>query len=408
MKNFMRKPIIDLKGDKYLMWVIIVAPLLNFLAGISIDLYAPSLPSIATYFNTSVHSAKNTITFTMLGFAFGCIIFGTLMDILGRRIVITLGLFIFILSSLYALFCTTITELMIVRFVQGMMVSSVSIGSRTLIIDNFSGKRFAIAILYTSVAYGSGPVIAPFIGGILQHFFNWKANFIAYAVFGLVLFALFSLLIKETLNKTHNFSFSHMSLRYLEVLKNKHFVLGVLILGGALTQQMIFPTLGPFVIETLLHKSSMTYGYCALLVGGCYLSGTLTSRLLISKLALKNIISIGYGFLFIGLLIQLAFAFLFMMNLFTLIFPIGVICFGLGFIFSNTLGACLKIFSHNAGVASAVQAGLLMITGSLGVYIISHFNVTTILNFLYCYGVVALFQLVIFLYLSKSDVFDIK
>ena len=110
MKKLLDKAVIQLQSDNYIGLLIIIAPLLNFLTGINIDLYTPSLPEIAHYYGASIIIVKNTITATMIGFAIGCIIFGTIIDIFGRRRIILFGLMVYTVSSLLALACTNIGE----------------------------------------------------------------------------------------------------------------------------------------------------------------------------------------------------------------------------------------------------------------------------------------------------------
>ncbi len=386
------------------MWVMILAPMLNFLTGINIDLYAPSLPSIADYFQVSIVVAKNTITATMLGFALGCLVFGALIDIVGRRKIIFFGLFAFIVVSFLALLSSNITELMIIRFIQGMMVSTVSIGSRALVVDHFAGKRFVIAILYTSVAYGAGPVLAPFIGGLLQYYFGWKANFLAYAFFGILLIILFLSVIKESLKVPQPSSLKHVLKQYWKVVTHKAFIMGALILGGVLVEQITYPTVGPFLVEQVMHRSPIAYGNSALFAGCSYLLGTLVNRFLVHKLSQRELVYLGFSLLVLGVLIQWIFALSLSLNFFSLIFPIMVIGFSFGFIFPNVLGACLKFFPNNVGVASAVQACSLMIIGAVGIFIISYFNITHLINLTPIYASIAVLQIIIFFFFFRKEI----
>lgn len=402
MKRLLTQSLVQVDQRIYLTVLIIIAPLLNFLSGISIDLYAPSLPSIADYYQVSVMLVKNTITATMLGFAVGCIIFGALIDIIGRRRVILFGLSVFVLASMAALLCHTIEQLMVVRFVQGMVISTVSIGSRALVVDNFQGKRFAVAILYTSVAYGSGPVIAPFIGGLLQYHFGWKANFVAYTLFGLTLLALFFALVSESLEKPQPFSLQHTLQQYKKILSHLPFIAGVIIMGGVLIEQMIYPTLAPFIVENVLHHSAIAYGNTALLAGCSYLAGTLTNRLVVHRMSQKHLTYCGFVLLFMGVVVQYGCALWLPLNLITLVVPIMLIGYSLGFIFPNVLGACLKLFPSNVGVASAVQSCALMLIGAMGVFTISHFSIVTLMALAPLYSCVAVVQLLVFMLIFRK------
>ena len=355
----------------YLLLIMFVAPLLNFLTGINTDLYAPSLPAIATYFRVSPALAKDTIAITMIGFSLGSIIFGIMIDTIGRRVTILVGLSIYTLASFLGVFCTHLTELMIIRFIQGMMVASASIGSRTLLVDHFSGKKLTIAITYSSLAYGIGPVIGPFLGGLLQYYFMWKINFIAYGIFGLTLGTLLFFTIKESLAVKKTFDAKKIYQKYQQVLKHRDFIIGLFILALVVVEQLSYPTIGPFVMETLFHYSALGYGDSALIVGLCYLAGTMGNRALLTRYRKKEITTMGMLLLTISLIIQYPLTSYFDFNSWTFLIPMLFMYLSLGFIFPNILTSCLTLFKKDIGIASSVQAFILTIAGGIGVAIIS-------------------------------------
>lgn len=346
--------------------------MLNFLSGISIDLYAPSMPSMTKVFHTSTSLMQNTLSATLLGSAIGAVLFGTLIDSLGRKYVITLSLFAFSLLSLGACFANSIFVLMLIRLGQGMLVSASSIGSRAFVLDHFTGKTLTVALLYTSVAYALGPIVGPFFGGILQHYFNWQANFIAYAVYSGLLCVLVSVFYRESIPMKHPLSLRQTTQSYAMILKNGAFMAGMLILSCVLIEQVIYPTLGPFIIQSVLHYSAVTYGKLALIVGGGYLVGTITNRLLVHYITPKQAVISGMSILFFALLLHVILIISNAMQLLTFILPLTVIEFGVGFIFANIIGICLQLFPKNVGHASAVQALMLTLLAALGTFLISH------------------------------------
>src|SRR4051812_32679232 len=112
MHKFLNKGLMQLDQEAYLNLVIIIAPLLNFLSGINIDLYTPSLPAISLYYGVSITAVKNTITVCMVGFAVGSIIFGTIIDLYGRRRILLIGLFAYTIASFIIPACTTIDQVL--------------------------------------------------------------------------------------------------------------------------------------------------------------------------------------------------------------------------------------------------------------------------------------------------------
>lgn len=402
MRNLLRNSIIEIKADNYLSLLIVLAPLLNFLSGITFDLHAPSLPAIATYFSAPISAAKNTITVSLLGFSIGCLLFGTLLDIFGRRPIILLGLFLYTTVSFSALACDTINELLLVRFIQGLSVSCLSIGCRTIIIDNFTGHQFKVALLYTSLSFGIGPIVAPFIGGFLQYHFGWKANFIAYGITSFILMIVFLLYVSESKKDYVAFSFKSMVLNYVNLLRHSIFIPGIMISGISQVQLLVYTTTGAFLIENVLHRSAIIYGNSALVISFGYLLGTLTNRFLIKHVQINYLIILGFLLLFFAIIAQVIFALTGQLNLFTIIFPITLIGYSNGFIFINVLSCCLRL-PGNAGVATAVFTSAIMVIGTLGTYVVSHVIVDNLAHLATIFGVSAVIQLAIFfLFFKKS------
>jgi MFS family permease len=72
--------------------VLILATMLSLVSGIIIDLYSPSLPSMALYFNTSISLIKNSISTTMYGMSVGGLFFGVFIDRYGCKRSLAIGL----------------------------------------------------------------------------------------------------------------------------------------------------------------------------------------------------------------------------------------------------------------------------------------------------------------------------
>ena len=403
MKNFLNKSIFTTSPEKYLSLLIFIVPLLNFLPGFTFDLYSPSMPALAHYFATSNTVIKNTVTATLIGFPIGALFSGVLLDTFGRRRVILFALLIYAIVSILAIFCRNVDQFILSRFFQGILIAVVSTGCRAIIVDNFSGHQFRIAMLYTSLTYGLGPIIGPFFGGILQHHFGWKANFLAYGIIGVTLLILFAVYVNESLAVKENFSIKRSMKNYRTVLGHNVYIVAILLTSFCQIEVMLYSTVGAFIVENILHRTAIVFGNTALLVGCCYLMGVLTNRFFIKKYSLYQLTKIGLILLAFGSVVQIIFAYFGKLNLFNLVFPTMIICYSQGFIFPNVLARCLKLFPRYAGIATSALSGLRVLLAGLGMFIISYVDVDDLFRFTLIFAVMIIIQLVIFFGFYKKS-----
>ena len=188
-------------------------------------------------------------------------------------------------------------------------------------------------MLYSSLAFGIGPIVAPFFGGLLQYHFGWKANFIAYGVVSFLLMTIFMLLVDESQKSAVKFSIKNIIGHYKTILEQNAFISGFLISGISEFQLLVYTTTGAFIIENVFHRTAIAYGNSALLVSCRYLLGTLTNRIMLKHFSTNKLVQFGFALLFFAIMLELFFSIYNIFNLITLILPIALIGFANGFIF---------------------------------------------------------------------------
>ena len=72
-------------------------------------IYAPSLPSLSAAFKTPYHNVQLTITFYLLGYSVGQILYGPFSDYVGRKPVMIFGALMFLAGSSICLLSLNIT-----------------------------------------------------------------------------------------------------------------------------------------------------------------------------------------------------------------------------------------------------------------------------------------------------------
>ncbi|MCH9744450.1 MAG: multidrug effflux MFS transporter [Gammaproteobacteria bacterium] len=326
--------------------------------GIAVDLYAPSLPSIAHSLNVSVSSVKLTISTFLLGFSLGQAFFGTFSDTFGRKPLLMIGLIIFVVSSFVAVWSTTIAMLSCMRVLQGIGSAAVSAITKSMLADTQEGKRFAIGTSYLTVVWSICPILAPILGGYIQYYYGWQMNFYFYGFYSLLITIGIGIFLKETIHEKAPFN-GHLILEHIkEMMVHPVFVGCILTLGIGYSIIIIFNIVGPFLIQKTLGYNAVVYGHVALIVGAAFFLGTSINRVLLQYLKIHTIMSLGTLLILIAGLIMIAFAYETKLSIITIVVPFCIIIIATGFTFPNALVKAIALFPHMTGTASSVTGVL--------------------------------------------------
>ncbi|MBJ9973992.1 multidrug effflux MFS transporter [Pseudomonas sp. S75] len=350
-------------NKRYENFIVFLAPLVNSLGGIAIDLYAPSLPSIGRELGAGPALMQNTITITLLCYAVGQLFFGIMADARGRRPAVLLGLGVFLAGSLLATVATSIEQLLMARALQGFAIGACQVVARAVLVDIVKGPRFYVAIIYLSLAFGLGPVIAPYVGGLIEVHLGWRYNFVLYAAYAVLVLAFVVAGLKESLPAEARRTAAQTFSGYRLILADKGFRAAVVVLGSSFSAFLLWNVFGPHIVQDLLGHDAHYFGSTALGVGCCYLAGTLSNRALIRKLSPDTLMWSGLA-LFLGGVLCIAAAPQ-ALSLGQLLGGIMLIAFGQGFIFSNAMARSMALFPDRAGVAASLQGCLMLVFGSV-------------------------------------------
>ncbi len=156
---------------------------------ISLDLYLPALPALATDLAASTSAAQLSITACLLGLATGQLVAGPLSDQFGRRRPLIVGLVVYLIASAACALAPTIGLLVVLRLVQGLAGAAGIVIARAVARDLYSGRRLVIIFSRLILVNGLAPILAPVIGGQLALVVSWRGIFLVLAAFGLVLLA---------------------------------------------------------------------------------------------------------------------------------------------------------------------------------------------------------------------------
>ena len=374
-----------------------------FLLGLGVDLYVPSLPAITNYFHTQASFVQLTISLYMLGYGMGQTVLGILSDSFGRRKVLLMSALFFTMVSFFAILSSNVFMLEVCRFLQGFSVAGLAVVARAIIVDVFSGAELANATNSLTLSWSLGPIIAPFIGGYLQHYFDWQSNFYLFGLYGLFIFVYAFIKLPETNLHLSKLSFSRTYNSISVIGAHPAFMLLTTIAGFCYAIVVLFNIVGPFLIQTVLKYSVIDYGNIALVLGCAYFLGALSNRFASNYFKSKTLLIFGLISSFTSSILMIVLGFTFGINLFVVLIPIFLIFFFIGFIVPNALVQTMTLFSKTAGTASSIFGTL---TGIIVFFVTifgSSLKTDSQIPLSFTYLVLLLLSIIIFLLVRKLE-----
>ena len=240
-----------------------VLGMLSMFGPISLDLYLPALPALATDLSASASAAQLSITACLLGLAIGQLVAGPLSDQFGRRRPLIVGLTVYLIASAACALAPTIELLVVLRLLQGLAGAAGIVVARAIARDLYSGRRLVIIFSRLILVNGLAPVLAPVIGGQLTLVTSWRGIFVVLAAFGVVLLAAGIFGLTESLpaerRRTGGVRDTLRSFRTL--LGDRLFVTIVLAAGLAGASMFAYIAGATFVLQRLFGLSAQQFSF---------------------------------------------------------------------------------------------------------------------------------------------------
>jgi MFS family permease len=147
-----------------------------FLAALDQTIVATALPTIGRQFN-DVGNLSWVITAYLLASTAVAPVFGTLSDIYGRRVMITVSLALFIAGSILCAVAPNITVLIVARGLQGLGGGGIMPVVQTVISDVVSPRERGRYQAYFSGVWMAAGLMGPVLGGVFAEHLHWSMIF---------------------------------------------------------------------------------------------------------------------------------------------------------------------------------------------------------------------------------------
>lgn len=346
-------------------WFVLISLFIIPISGVCVDIYVPSLPAISHFFSVDKSLSQLTITAYMLGIGIMQLFAGAISDSFGRKKPFLVAMALFIIITLYIPLSNDIYQLLFLRLIQGMLIAVVMVSIRSVIPDIFESHELKIMMNYMVMAWSIGPIIAPAIGGYLQQYFGWQANFYFLTGYSSLAFLMVLIYIPETSIHCHPFHITKILKRYSEILSHKDFLSGLFINGLLYSLVLLFAVVGPFLIQNILHYSAIQFGNIALLIGLAWFLGVMTNRFLVNiDLNIKSTICFWSMFVITSGMVLVAT--MITMNIYSIIIPIFIVIGLGGVLFPNYAARAISLFPTTTGSANALFGAFVFMLSGIG------------------------------------------
>ena len=372
--------------------IIAVVLLLVTVEQLAIDLYLPSFPSMARDLNTDATIIQLSLSVFLVAVAIFPLLFGPMSEVFGRRRILELGLGLFVFGALLGMFAPDVTTLLIGRFVQGTGSGAMIATNMAMVRDTFSGRQLLQATTLMSIAWSFVPIAAPAFGGWIEESYGWRGNFAVMALYGLLPLILCLTRLPET--KRERMS----ALRWSDVWRGYRLVLGNLRFMTMISAAMLtfaatiaFNTAAPFIFQTKLGVSPITFGWIILGVSGTYLLGTFLNQVASERFSIDKLIIFGQVLYHLSGAAMVWAALALPMTIATAAVPASVMIFAMGFIYPNAITLAFEPITSHAGIASAINATIQMLGCALASALIAGLpesNMVPVAIFMWVTGIV--------------------
>ncbi len=271
---------------------IVTLILMAGLSALTMNIFLPSLPSMAAWFDVPYAFMQLSVALYLLLSAFLQILIGPLSDRYGRRPVLLVSFTIFLLATIGTLLAPNAVAFLIFRMLQAVIASGMVL-SRAVVRDVTTDPGQAASMIgYVTMGMTLVPMIGPVIGGYLDQYIGWQANFGLLFGMGLLVLGLIYADLGETATPSTTGMFQQFQ-KYPALLKSTAF--WGYCLCAAFASGCFFAYLGgaPYVGNQVFGLSSSQIGKLFALTAVGYAMGNFVAGRFSARVGMNRMVLLG-------------------------------------------------------------------------------------------------------------------
>ena len=328
---------------------------LQAFAPFSTDCYLASLPQIQAFFSATISQTQLTLSLFLFGLAIGQIMWGPMSDRIGRKSTLCIGLLVYLITSILCVTSSSITMLIVMRFIQSIGASSATVVSIAMIKDEYPENKVPQIMAIMLSVMILAPIIAPIIGSQLTTYLGWQSIFIFLTLYSLVILLALTLVRSNyQIDKASTLSAKHIARDYYLQIKTPSFLLSAMMSSLTFALLFTFIASSSFIYQHYFNVKPAHFGYYfAVNAFGLFIACSALPRFI--RLSSPPIMAtLGSGISLTFSLIMLLLLLFLPHNILSLLIPMFFISIGIGFSMPSYMSIALNHIRQHAGLAAAL------------------------------------------------------
>ncbi|WNZ85687.1 MFS transporter [Pseudomonas sp. P108] len=269
-----------------------------FLAQLGMSIYLPAVPEIALYLGAEAAKVSWGLSLYLIGMALPMLFWGSLAQRIGRKPVLLAALVIYGVANLALPSGSTLEAFLLLRLMQGVGASGISVMARVLIRDSFRGDLLARALSWISISFVVALGIGQYMGSLIEVTLGWQAIFYLLGVTCLLM-ALIVARVTFPAMADEPASASSWS-AYRQILLHRAFLLPALAGGLGYGVIIAFNTAAPLILQGPFAWSSVDYGLLGWPISAAYFLGALAVNHFVLRTGQAWLMAVGAGLVLAG------------------------------------------------------------------------------------------------------------
>jgi DHA1 family bicyclomycin/chloramphenicol resistance-like MFS transporter len=268
--------------------------LIALITPLAVHLFFPVIPAVKVALGLSDAHAQFTFSIALFGMAFATLFYGSLSDRYGRRPMLLSGLSLFLVGSVVSAMAETANALLLGRLIQAIGAGCALTLVRAIARDAYRADQLVKAIAYLTMFGTLGPMVSPFIGGLLTDIFGWRSVFGFALVAGAAITVIAYFVTVEThppaKRDTGGASLTEGFAALFRRLRFNAFVLNTGLNTGAF---MVMASASASLMTELLHRPATEFGLYFVLVPAGFFFGNFISTRIGSRASIEAMVLAG-------------------------------------------------------------------------------------------------------------------